>query len=123
MPVTARHKFSVVDSHLTLHHTILTFNDPVNDLLTKTLENIVGKGENAGLPAFFSFPPMFSTLPKTNFNFSLTFILSSANALNLDQSQISSFGKELICRLEMLSNFSRMFVFLCGVNPFPNTPF
>ena len=38
---------------------------------------------------------MFSTLPKTNFNFSVAFILSSAGALNLDQSKILSFGREL----------------------------
>ena len=36
---------------------------------------------------------MFSTLPNLNFNISLTFILSSANAFNLDQSKILSFGK------------------------------
>ena len=38
---------------------------------------------------------MFSTLPKTNFNFSAKFDLSSANAFNLDQSKNLSFGKEL----------------------------
>ena len=38
---------------------------------------------------------MFSTLPKTNFNFSNAFNLTSANALNLDQSKILSFGEEL----------------------------
>ena len=38
---------------------------------------------------------MFSTLSKRNFNFSVTFILSSANALKLDQCKILSFGKEL----------------------------
>ena len=38
---------------------------------------------------------MFSTLLKTNFNFTVAFILLSANALNLDQSKILSFGKEL----------------------------
>ena len=38
---------------------------------------------------------MFSTLSKRNFSFSVTFILSSANAFNLDQSEILSFGKEL----------------------------
>ena len=38
---------------------------------------------------------MFSTLPKTNFDFSVTFILSSANALNFDQSKVLLFGKEL----------------------------
>ena len=31
---------------------------------------------------------MFSTNPKTNFNFFVPFILSSASALNLDQSKI-----------------------------------
>ena len=38
---------------------------------------------------------MFSTLLKTNFNFSVTFILSSANGFNLDQSQILSSGNGL----------------------------
>ena len=38
---------------------------------------------------------MFSTISKTNLNFSVTFILSSASALNLDWSKIFSFGKEL----------------------------
>ena len=38
---------------------------------------------------------MFSTIPKTNFNFSVTFVLSSANAFNLDKSKILSYGKEL----------------------------
>ena len=38
---------------------------------------------------------MFSTLRKSNFNFLVTFILSIANAFNLDQSRIFWFGKEL----------------------------
>ena len=38
---------------------------------------------------------MFSTLLRTNFNFSLTFILLSANALDLGKSKNLSFGKEL----------------------------
>ena len=38
---------------------------------------------------------MFSILPKTDFNFSVTFILLSANAFNLNQSEILSFGKEI----------------------------
>ena len=46
-------------------------------------ENIVGKGENA------------VNLPKANFSFLVTFILLSANALNLDQPKKLSFGKEL----------------------------
>ena len=43
----------------------------------------------------FPFPTIFSTLPKPNFNFSFICILLSANAFNLDQSAILSFGKEL----------------------------
>ena len=39
---------------------------------------------------------MFSTLPSTKFKFRVTFILSFEHAFNLDQSKISSFGKELI---------------------------
>ena len=62
-------------------------------------ENIVRKGENAGNQHFLLFPTMFSTLPETNFNFSVTYILSPANAFNFNQS-ILSFGKKLkICRL------------------------
>ena len=38
---------------------------------------------------------MFSSLPKTNFNSLVTFIMLSANAFNLDQSKILSFAKEL----------------------------
>ena len=38
---------------------------------------------------------MFSTLPNTNFNFWVRIILSSANALNLDQSKILSSGNGL----------------------------
>ena len=36
---------------------------------------------------FLLFPTMFSTCLKTNFNFSVTFILSSANTLKLDWSE------------------------------------
>ena len=39
---------------------------------------------------------MFSTFPKTKFNFSSTFILSTANAFNLTQSKTLSCGKELM---------------------------
>ena len=58
-------------------------------------ENILGKGENAGNQHFFSFSTMFSNLPKTNFNFSVTFISLSASAFNLDQSKNLLFGLEL----------------------------
>ena len=38
---------------------------------------------------------MFSTLPKTSFDFLFESILSSANAFNLEESEVLSFGKEL----------------------------
>ena len=38
---------------------------------------------------------MFSTLPKPNFYFSVTFILLSANAFNLDQSKNLLFGNKV----------------------------
>ena len=44
---------------------------------------------------------MFSTLSITNFKFSFTFILWSANAFNLDQSKILSFSKWLPISDEM----------------------
>ena len=39
---------------------------------------------------------MLSTLPKADFNISVTFILWSANAMNFDPSKILRFSKELI---------------------------
>ena len=38
---------------------------------------------------------MFSSLPKANVQFWVTITFLSANAFNLDQSKILSFGKEL----------------------------
>ena len=96
----------------------------------KALENIVGKGEalekhcgkreNAGNRNFPLFSQCFLPFSKPRSNFSFTFNLSSANALNMDHSKILSFGKEffpqgflpfskqdpifhshLICRLQM----------------------
>ena len=58
----------------------------------KAFENIVGKGENV----FSPFPTMFSTIKDINHHFNY-FQLLSANAFNLDQSKILSFGKRLIC--------------------------
>ena len=76
---------------LTLYHTILTFNDPKKEAFWKHC----GKRRKCWKPAFSPFPTMLSTLPKANFKFSVTFILSSANYFNLDQSKILSFGREL----------------------------
>ena len=61
----------------------------------KPFENVGGKGENAGNQQFSPFPAMFSTHAKKNFCFEITFILSSANAFNLDHSKNLTFATEL----------------------------
>ena len=48
---------------------------------------------------------MFSTLPKTNFNFSVTFILWSESSFSLDQSRNLSFSKGLM-HLQKLKEFA-----------------
>ena len=73
---------------LTLYHTILTFKYLEKEAFCKHCRK----------PAFSPLPTMFSTLPKINFNFLVPFILSSANAFNLDNSIILSFGKELMAQ-------------------------
>ena len=55
---------------------------------------MVGKEENAGNQHFLLFPPRFQKFAHTNFEFSVTFILSSANAFNLDQSGTLSFDDD-----------------------------
>ena len=75
---------------LPLYHTIPTFNNPEKE----AFKNIVGKRINAGNQHFLLFPQCF--LPfKTEIIIRATFILSSANAMNLVTSKILSFGKEL----------------------------
>ena len=63
-------------------------------LCQKHFENIVGKGENAGniTSVFFFSHNVFFTSQKE--------ILSSANAFNLDQSEILSCCKELIFTIQ-----------------------
>ena len=50
---------------------------------------------------------MFSVLPEVHFNFSVTTILPSANALNLDKSKVLLFGKELTKQCQGLSTMRR----------------
>ena len=104
MCVTDRHDMTVADKGalnpnttnqplLTLYHTIPTFKE-------KPFENIVGKEESAGNQHFLPFSTMFSTLLRTKiiisaYFYSAYFILSSANAFNLDRSRIFLFGEEL----------------------------
>ena len=47
---------------MSVYHTILCFNN----LKKRTLENIMGKGENAG-NQYSPFPTIFSALPETSF--------------------------------------------------------
>ena len=60
----------------------------------KPFENIVRKGENADNQHFLLFSQCFLLFPKKDIC-EVAFILSSANAFNLDLSKILSFGKEL----------------------------
>ena len=63
-------------------------------LKKKAFENIVGKKKML-VTSIFSFSHSVFFLSQANFNFSVTFILSSANAFNLDQFKNLLFGKEL----------------------------
>ena len=74
-----------------LYHSILTFKDPWKEVFLKTL----WEKEKMLVTSIFSFSHNVFYPSKTNFNFSATFNLSSANAFNLDQSKNLSFGKEL----------------------------
>ena len=64
-------------------------------LRKKPNENIVGTGENAGNQHFLFFPQCFLPFSKSNFNFLYTFIESSANPFNSNQSKILPFCKVL----------------------------
>ena len=63
--------------------------------MKRAFENIVGRGENAGNRHFLLFPQCFLLFQNTEIIICVTFILLYANAFNLDQSKILSFGKEL----------------------------
>ena len=75
---------------------ITTQSRLLTPLEKKALGDVVGKGQEiCKVLAFSPFPKGFSILPNTIFNFSITIILSSANALNLDWCKILLFSKEL----------------------------
>ena len=61
----------------------------------KPLENTVGKVEYAGYKHFLLLPQCFLPVKKTNFQFSVTWFLLSANAFDFDKPKILSFGNEL----------------------------
>ena len=60
----------------------------------KPFENIVGKEENAGNQHFLLFLQCSLFYPEKKIAIWFTFNLSSANALNMNWSEIFSFGKE-----------------------------
>ena len=64
----------------------------------KAFKNIVGKGNILVNSICTFFPQYFLlfSLPKTNFNFQVTFISLSANALNFSKAQTLLLGKELL---------------------------
>ena len=65
-------------------------------LYRNPFENIVRKEENGGNQHFLLFPQSFLYFQKTNFDQLLIYIyFLSANAFNLDQYSILSFGKEI----------------------------
>ena len=81
--VICKNKSFCIDYQYILHFTTQSriFNDLEKEALRK---NIEGKGENAGNEHFSFFPQCFYPSPK-EFCFHFTFILSSADAFNLDQ--------------------------------------
>ena len=105
---------------LTLYHKILNFERPWERSLLTTL----WEKEKMLVTSIFS---MFSILPKTYISFCVTFILSSATALNFNLSKILSYGAELydfylVCFFISLdaSSFSITFFssFFCGCGLF-----
>ena len=79
------------DKNLTLYLTILTFNDLEKEAYWKHC----GKTRKCCLPVFYPFPTLFSIISKTNLIFSVSFILSSSIASNLDLS------KNLLCEVSL----------------------
>ena len=67
-------------TRLTLYYTVTAFNNPEKESLRKHC----GKRRKCWWPAFSPFSTMFSTHPLTNLACLVTFILSSANAFNLE---------------------------------------
>ena len=65
-------------------------------LRKKPFENIVGKGENAGNQHFLLFPQCFLSFPQQISIVQSQLFFSSANAFNLDLSEILSFGKKFM---------------------------
>ena len=61
----------------------------------RSLQKTLWEKEKMLVTSIFTFSHCFSTLHKSNFKISVTFILSSANAFDLDKPKVLSFGNEL----------------------------
>ena len=81
-------------------------------LKMKPFENIVRKGENA-FNSIFSISHNIFYYSKNKFHFLSTFILSSANAFNLDQPANLLFGKELT-NYHTIVHFEVLKMYSCG---------
>ena len=68
---------------LSLYHTILTFNNPEKQAFWKLREK-----EKMLVTSIFFFSHNFFYLSQNKFKISVSFILSSVHAYNLDQSKI-----------------------------------
>ena len=82
---------------ITFYCTTTTFNDPEKERFLKTLWE---RKKMLVSSSFFSFPH-FLPFPNQISIFGILFILSSANAFDLDKSKILSFGKESKCTLTL----------------------
>ena len=63
----------------------------------RPLDNILGKGENAGNQHFLLFSKCFLPFLKQNSNFESNLFFVVCKYFNLDHSKILSFGKKLMC--------------------------
>ena len=81
---------AIGNGSLSLYLTIAT----VKTMRKKTLENIVGKGENAGYQHFsFSNDDLY---PSTDNTVHVAYSFWSANAFNFNKSRILQYGKEFM---------------------------
>ena len=74
--------------HIDLYYPSIKQFFVLETLRKKTLENIMGKGENGGYQHFLLFPQCFLSCKSQIPQLKVTFIVSSANPLSLVQSVI-----------------------------------
>ena len=95
-----------LNGFLTPYRKILTFNDPEEDM-----EDLLRK--HCGNQHFLLSHNVFSTLPKTNQNTWVEYILPSANAFNLVKSNFCRLVKGYVTFNIIHCNSSHIYVFPC----------